>query len=68
MVAFTTSGRSSSTFSLSLTDPVATGRLNDGGKIAQNCLLTLSLTEPIAYTQFNLPELCYKLVAAVIPL
>jgi hypothetical protein len=68
VVAFSTSGRSSSTFSLSLTDPVVTGRLNDGRKIGPNCLLTLSLTEPIAYTQFNLPELCYKLVAAVIPL
>jgi hypothetical protein len=66
VVSFSTS--KSTTFSLSITDPIATEKLNKGGKIGPSCLLTLSLTEPIAYQQFNLPELCYKLAAAVIEL
>jgi hypothetical protein len=66
VVRFNTSR--SSRHTLSLTDPIATERLIKGGKIGSECLLTLSLTEPIAYQQFNLPQLCYKLVAAVIEL
>jgi hypothetical protein len=68
VVSFRANSRLSKAFSLSLTDPVATEKLNKGGKIGSNCLLTVSLTEPIAFSQFNLPELCYKLVAAVIEL
>ena len=53
-------------YSLSLTDPVAQDRLNAGEKLAGGWLMTISLTEPIAYPEFNKPELCYKLAAAVI--
>jgi hypothetical protein len=68
VVSFSTFGRFPKSFSLAVTDPIATARLNKGDKIKPNCLLTLSLTEPIAYPRFNLPELCYKLVAAVMEL
>ena len=55
-------------YELSVTDPVATDRLNKGDQIGGNCLLTVSLTEPIALPQYHLPTLCYKLVAGVIEL
>jgi len=55
-------------YSLSVTDPVATAQLNSGKKVKSKCLLTLSLTEPIAIPKFNLPALCYKLAAAVVEL
>jgi hypothetical protein len=51
-------------YQIKVTDPIATERLNAGGQIGRNCLLTVSLTEPIAL--YDLPELCYKVVAAVI--
>jgi hypothetical protein len=68
LVDFSTLGRRrhDSHFSLPLTDPVATEKLNRGGKIGEECLLTLSLTEPIAIPQHDIPELCYKISAAVI--
>jgi len=50
---------------LSVTDPQATERLNNGGRIDKECLVTVSLTEPKKLSH-ELPELCYKLVAAVI--
>lgn len=56
----------SRTYTLSLTDPVANDRLARGYRLRGECLLTISLTEPIA--AHERPELCYKLVAAVIPL
>ena len=55
-------------YTLNVTCPVATEMLNRGRKLPEECLLTLSLTEPIAYPKFNLPDLCYKLIAAVVPL
>lgn len=66
VVGFSVCGRPTATYCLSLTDPIAITRLNKSDRIGTNCLLTLSLTEPIAYEQFHLPELCYKLAAAVI--
>lgn len=57
-----------SDYTLSLTDPVAEDRLNAGDKLDGEWLMTISLTEPIAFPQFNKPDLCYKLAAAVIPI
>lgn len=65
---FSTAGMLGASYSLSVTDPVFEERLKAGEKLDGEWLLTISLTEPIAYPQFNLPELCYKLVAAVIPI
>lgn len=65
---FSTAGLLGASYSLSVTDPVAEERLKGGENLDGEWLLTISLTEPIAYPQFNLPELCYKLVAAVIPI
>lgn len=53
-------------YTLSLTDPVATERLNGGGTLSRRCVLTVSLTEPIAFQ--HTPPLCYKVAAAVIEL
>ncbi len=53
---------------LRLTDPVATRRLNEGQKLPSECLLTTSLTQPVALPNADLPELCYKVVAAVMEL
>jgi hypothetical protein len=68
VTTFRTSGRFPKEYSLKLTDPVATGKLQRGISLPSECLLTISLTEPYALPQFNKPELCYKLVAAVIDL
>jgi len=43
-------------------------RLNKKEKIKPECLLTVSLTEPKEFKEYGKPELCYKLVAAVIKL
>jgi hypothetical protein len=61
-------GRIGAEYLLSVTDPRATERLNNGDRMSKECLLTVSLTEPIALPQYELPKLCYKLVAAVIEL
>jgi hypothetical protein len=53
-------------YCITLTDPEATMRLNAGGQLKPECLLTVSLTEPIEMP--GRPKLCYKLVAAVIEL
>jgi hypothetical protein len=66
VVDFTTGTPFPTHLCLKVTDPVVTGFLNKGKQVGPECLVTLSLAEPIAYPQFNLPELCYKLVAAVI--
>jgi len=55
-------------YCLSITDPEATMRLNKKEKIKSECLLTVSLTEPKEFKEYGKPELCYKLVAAVIKL
>ena len=61
-------GRVGPEYCIGVTDPEATLRLNGGEEIASECLLTVSLTEPIELSQYNKPELCYKLVAGVIEL
>jgi len=58
--------RFSRKYCLTLTDPEATRRLEGGGQVRSECLLTVSLTEPIA--MHGMPGLCYKLVVAVIEL
>jgi hypothetical protein len=55
-------------YCLTVTDPQVTQLLNQGGEIRPECLLTISLTEPIEFKQYNKPPLCYKLVAGVIEL
>jgi uncharacterized protein (DUF488 family) len=55
-------------YCLAVTDPEATWRLNGGDRSAADCLLTVSLTQPIRLGPPDAPELCYKLVAAVIEL
>ena len=61
-------GPSGPKYCLSITDPEATLRLNKKEKIKPECLLTVSLTEPKEFKEYGKPELCYKLVAAVIEL
>lgn len=55
-------------YHLGITDPIATERLNKGEQLTSECLLTVSLTKPMAFPDLDLPELCYKVVAAVIEL
>ncbi len=55
-------------YCLGVTDPEITRRLNEPETIGPNCLLTISLTEPIELPEYNKPELCYKLVAGVVEL
>ena len=59
-------GKWGSSYDIKVTDPIATRRLNAGKAIGQECLLTISLTEPVQV--YDKPELCYKLVAGVIAL
>ena len=61
-------GQLGPSYCLGMTDPEATLRLNGGEQITAECLLTVSLTEPIEFSQYDKPELCYKLVAGVIEL
>lgn len=55
-------------YGIGVTDPIATRRLNEGEEIGRECLLMVSLTEPVAFPEFGLPELCYKVVVSVIEL
>jgi len=66
--AFFSVGRFPTHYRIGVTDPVATQRLNRGENVGTDCLLTLSLTEPVELPQYGMPELCYKLVAGVIEL
>ena len=59
-------GRLGPDYCLAVTDPEVTLRLNAGAQIKPECLLTVSLTEPIE--AHGRPKLCYKLVAGVIEL
>jgi len=61
-------GRGGPKYLLTVTDPLATGRLALGASIRKECLLTVSLTAPIEFAKLDKPPLCYKLVAAVIEL
>jgi hypothetical protein len=55
-------------YSLKITDALVCNRLSRGEKFKSDCLLTVSLTEPWAPADGAKPELCYKLVAAVVEL
>jgi len=57
-------GKSGARYWIPVTDPAAAKRLDEGGVIGPDCLLTISLTEPVQ--RHDKPELCYKLVAGVI--
>ena len=68
LVEFPVAGLFGPRLQITLTDPVATATLNVGGTLPAQCLLTLSLTAPIAFPQYDLPPRCYKLAAGVIAL
>ena len=53
-------------YSLKITDPVITRRLEAGQAIAKTSILTISLTKPWSHDPDERLPLCYKLVAAVI--
>lgn len=55
-------------YSLRITDINVTRRLEGGVRISPRSLLTVSLSKPWAPADGSKPELCYKLVAAVIEL
>lgn len=65
-VRFHPGGVFSNTLDLSLTDPLATASLKRGERLRGPCLITVSLTEPIAV--YGKPELCYKLAACLMPI
>jgi hypothetical protein len=53
-------------YSLKLTDPEATLRLERGEQISKKSLLTVSMTKPWTHNANEQPARCYKVVAAVI--
>ena len=55
-------------YSLKVTDPLCTAKLDAGTQVGPDCLLTVSLTAPWAPPDGSHPEACYKLIAAVIGL
>lgn len=59
-------GRGAPEYHLPLSDPRTTARLNRGEAICRECLLTVSLTQPIEMARRQMPPLCYKVVATVI--
>ncbi len=63
-----TRGLLATEYTLPLTDPLATDRLARGECLSPNCLLTASLTVPIEMPQFQMPPLCYKVIAMAIEL
>ena len=52
---------------LPITDPIASGKLDNKQKLSKNCLLTISLGGPYS-SGIGRPKYCYKLVAGVIEL
>lgn len=52
---------------LGVTDPAILRRLDQGGELSQDCILTISLTTPWSHNIIT-PKRCYKLVACVIEL
>lgn len=54
-------------YDLSITDPVATERLNQGEPLSPHCLLCLSLSKPW-YSETVHKHLCYRLIAGIIEL
>lgn len=55
-------------YSLKVTDPIASDALRQKEEFDKRSILTVSLVEPWAPSDGSLPEMCYKLVAAVIEL
>ncbi|HUE73266.1 MAG TPA: hypothetical protein VMP01_20480 [Pirellulaceae bacterium] len=53
---------------LKITDATITRRLESGDQVSSKSLLTVSLAKPWAPRDGSKPELCYKIVAAVIEL
>jgi hypothetical protein len=53
-------------YSIKVTDPDATRRLENGMRISKNSLLTVSMTKPWTHNSAETPARCYKVVAAVI--
>lgn len=55
-------------YSIKVTDPEVTIRLEKGEKISKRSLLTVSMTKPWTHDPDEKPAQCYKVVAAVIEL
>jgi hypothetical protein len=55
-------------YSIKVTDPEVTLRLERGEKINKKSLLTVSMTKPWTSNEAEKPPMCYKVVAAVIEL
>ncbi len=53
-------------YSIKVTDPEVTLRLEKGEKISKKSLLTVSMTKPWTHDATEKPAMCYKVVAAVI--
>ncbi|MEX0713523.1 MAG: hypothetical protein WD278_14295 [Pirellulales bacterium] len=53
-------------YSLRITDASTTRRLEGGDRISSQSILTVSLAKPWAPPDGSKPELCYKIIAAVI--
>ncbi len=60
--------RAGNDYSLKVTDPDVTRRLENGETISKRSLLTVSMTKPWTPNPQEKPPLCYKVVAAVIEL
>ncbi len=60
--------RKGNCYSLKVTDPVATRRLESGETLSKTSLLTVSMTKPWTPDPAGKPPSCYKVVAAVIEL
>jgi len=55
-------------YSLKITDPIITRKLEAGQAISDNCLLTVSMAKAWTPNPAETPPICYKLVATVIEL
>ena len=53
-------------YSLMVTDPLASSRLRQKEEFNERSIVTVSLVEPWAPQDGSIPEMCYKVVAAVI--
>jgi hypothetical protein len=60
--------RAGNSYSLKITDPDVTRRLENDDAISKKCLLTISMTKPWTANPAEMPPRCYKVVAAVIEL
>ncbi|MCO6043336.1 hypothetical protein NG895_05400 [Aeoliella sp. ICT_H6.2] len=58
--------RAGNSYSLKVTDPVATRKLEGGQSISKRSLLTVSMAKPWSHDDTQKPPMCYKVVAAVV--